>query len=263
MKTLLKIIITLIVLICIGVVWSIFLIQDAKGVPMEKNNYAKNVTKQILNNPLERLLVFKTVVTGMEGDVITTESYVLGLIDYATVDVIYDKGAVVTWRKWFGDYEKVDTINFRTERPDEEILNAREAVTFSRNDAVIDYIKTQNDFVWLTEDDGQKFCVYENLNPENVLFPMYLWVRCSEYVVRDGELEEASGSYIPAKIDYPNELSYYDITKFSHTIPGSGSDYGKDIQKIFPKNVQVNLSNHNIELLNSQLEELAKEELLR
>jgi hypothetical protein len=97
----------------------------------------------------------------------------------------------------------------------------------------------QEYFSWKTTTDSRNFCVIENLNPtEDGLFPLYVWVRCGEFVLQNGKLKGLSGKSVPAKINYQNHLSFYDINKMSHEVPRSGSLYSKDIKAIFPLNVQ-------------------------
>ena len=122
--------------------------------------------------------------------------------------------------------------------------------------AITYHLLTQKDFSWQTTPGSKNFCVIKNLDPEKELFPLYVWARCSEYIIRDGRLKELSGSSIPVKIDYPNELSYYDIDKFSHEIPRDGSDYSKDIKGIFSDNAQESISSiqQRIADINNELE---------
>ncbi len=100
--------------------------------------------------------------------------------------------------------------------------------------AIIEYLLTQNHFSWKTEDNSHNFCSIEKLDSENELFPFYLWVYCGEYIIRDGDLETLSGLSGPVKIDYPNELSFYDLNRFSYEAPGNGTNYSEDIKNIFP-----------------------------
>ena len=124
--------------------------------------------------------------------------------------------------------------------------------------AITDYLLTQKYFSWKTTTDSCNFCVIENLNPtEDGLFPLYVWVRCGEFILQNGELKELSGSSGPAKIDYPNELSYYDISKMSHEAPRDGSLYSKDIKTIFPLNVQRRIADFNGANLNKKIESVA------
>ncbi|MDD5569346.1 MAG: hypothetical protein PHG23_02960, partial [Candidatus Pacebacteria bacterium] len=125
--------------------------------------------------------------------------------------------------------------------------------------AVTDYLLSQEYFSWKTADNSRNFCVFANLNPESDLFPLYLWVRCGEFAVENGELKELSGTSLPIKIDYPNELSYYDISKFLYTAPRDGTFNGSDIEKIFPENVRQYMSSMDKEFLNEKIKDVAKE----
>ena len=105
--------------------------------------------------------------------------------------------------------------------------------------AITDYLLTQKYFSWETTAESSNFCVIENLNPtKDGLFPLYVWVRCGEFVMQNGKLQELSGLSVPAKINYPNHLSFYDINKMSHEVPRDDSLYLEDIKTIFPLNVQ-------------------------
>ncbi|MFA5368782.1 MAG: hypothetical protein WC303_02095 [Candidatus Paceibacterota bacterium] len=123
--------------------------------------------------------------------------------------------------------------------------------------AITDYLLTEQYFSWRNRNDSFNFCAIENLDTEKQLFPLYVWVYCGEYVVENGKLETVSGSSGPAKINYPNELSFYDIKKFSYEAPGSGSQYGDDIRKIFPENVQNRIFNFNANSIIERIENTA------
>jgi len=84
--------------------------------------------------------------------------------------------------------------------------------------AITNYLLTQKLFSWKTKDDSHNFCVVENLKPDNELFPLYVWAYCGEYIIQDGELKALSGSSGPKKINYPNELSFYNLSKFSYEV---------------------------------------------
>ncbi len=103
--------------------------------------------------------------------------------------------------------------------------------------AVINYLLTQKHFSWRTKDNSHNFCAIENLKPEKELFPLYVWACCGEYIIQDGELRTLSGSSGPVKIGYPNELSFYDLNRFSYEVPGDGSYYAQDIRRIFPEDI--------------------------
>jgi len=123
--------------------------------------------------------------------------------------------------------------------------------------AITNYLLTQKLFSWKTKDDSHNFCVIENLKPDNELFPLYVWACCGEYIIQDGELKELSGSSGPKKINYPNELSFYDLSKFSYEAPGDGSHYPEDIRKIFPEDVQQRIFNFDRENIIKRIENIA------
>jgi len=123
--------------------------------------------------------------------------------------------------------------------------------------AITDYLLTQKYFSWRITDNSYNFCAIENLNPENDLLPLYVWAYCGEYVVQDDKLETLSGRSGPVKINYPNELSFYDLNRFSYEVPGDGSHYSEDIKKIFPKNVQQRISNFDVENIIKRIETIA------
>ena len=137
---------------------------------------------------------------------------------------------------------------------------------FSNNqkeEAITNYLLTQKDFSWTTTIGSKNFCVIENLlDQENNLFPYYVWARCGEFIIRDGMLKELSGSSGPVKIDYPNELSFYDLSRFSHDSPGDGSQYTEDVKRIFPEQVQTRIFNFQqdgIDEVNRKIEMAAVE----
>jgi|GEM_PF-2007284 len=112
-----------------------------------------------------------------------------------------------------------------------------------RDKAIEDYLLIQKDFSWITNDNSQHACVFENLGDENDLFPLFLWVLCQEYKLEKGEVKVLSGFSGPVMIDYPNELSHFDVGKFSHQTPRDGSHYPEDIKRIFPESVQNKIFN--------------------
>lgn len=128
--------------------------------------------------------------------------------------------------------------------------------------AITDYLLTQKYFSWKTTADSRNVCVIENLNPtENGMFPLYVWVRCGEFVIQNEKLKELSGKSAPAKINYPNQLSFYDINKMSYEVPRDGSSYSEDIKTIFPLNVQEVIFNFNHININKKIEAIAFSDL--
>jgi len=128
------------------------------------------------------------------------------------------------------------------------------------DEAVTNFLLSKNEFSWKTEEGSTNFCVFQNLYPEKDIFPIYIWTRCGEFKIVEGKLEELSGMASPVKIDYPNELSYYDIEKFSYEKPGDGSLYDKDVKRIFPEEIWPRMS-FELAPLNVKILERAKQAL--
>lgn len=149
-------------------------------------------------------------------------------IRYATADE-----SIIFWSK--------GESAFITENNIETYTNCAERIWVFENQqldkAVRDFILSRKELSWKTQEGSSNFCIFQNLAPEKELFPLYLWVRCSEYKMENGQLKELSGTSVPVKIDYPNELSYYDLDKFLISIPRDGSLYDKDVKTIFPQEI--------------------------
>jgi hypothetical protein len=127
----------------------------------------------------------------------------------------------------------------------EEISFANEYI----EKAITDYLVTQEHFAWQTQENSSNFCSIENLSAESDLFPLHVWAYCQEYIFTDGQLKGLSGISVPVKIDYPNELSFYDINRFSYQAPGDGGSYSAQIKEMFPIAVQkriINFDSKNI-----------------
>lgn len=100
--------------------------------------------------------------------------------------------------------------------------------------AIREYLLSQNEFSWTTEAGSVRECAFADLNPEKELFPLELWVFCSEF--QNGE--ELSGVSLPVLLDYPNELSFFNLEKFSHQIPRDGAFFADDVREIFSEIAQ-------------------------
>ncbi len=87
----------------VAVILPMILLKDADNLSVKDIDCAKRDTKMILENPIERILILKTIVEKKEGDLLFTNSYTFGGIKYATVQLVCDERATVTWR-WFGEY---------------------------------------------------------------------------------------------------------------------------------------------------------------
>lgn len=129
------------------------------------------------------------------------------------------------------------------------------------DEAVTNFLLSEQQFSWKTGEGSTNFCVFQNLNPESELFPIYIWIRCGEFKIVSGELKELSGTSLPIKIDYPNELSYYDQAKFSFEAPRDGSLYDGDIKRIFPENIWHRLNFDSVPL-NQQILKVAQKSLI-
>ena len=101
--------------------------------------------------------------------------------------------------------------------------------------AVIRYLLTEERFSSETKENSFRFCAIENLFPGNEIFPIYIWAYCGEYIVEGSKLVSLSGLSGPVKINYPNELSFYTLDRFSYEIPRDGSEYSKDLKEILPE----------------------------
>lgn len=125
--------------------------------------------------------------------------------------------------------------------------------------ALTEYLLRQKQFSWKTREDSFGVCGVENLEPENQLFPLSVWVYCGEYIVRDGVFESVSGSSGPVKIDYPNELSYFNPTRLSHEAPRDGALYADDIKRLFSPTVQERIAGFDARGMISRIERTAFE----
>ncbi len=255
---------SVLVVFVLGIYLPKWILRDIPEVSKQDVSYAKNIARQILDNPIEKIFIVEMVITKSSDGVFMTESYLWGGIPYATVEVFYDKGANVTWRRFFNDYEKKQTVRF-SDTPIElkpESVKKNDG-TITREDFITSYLESESDFAWKTVVNGQNICVYENLGNEEDLFPLSLWVRCSEFVVQENKLVEESGMSGPALIDYPNILSFYDYRKMSHITPRDGNLYVNDIRNIFPVKVQEKIFQyHKTSTIHEKLIQFATQRLL-
>lgn len=125
--------------------------------------------------------------------------------------------------------------------------------------AMTDYLLMQPQFSWTTRDDSFRVCGVENLEPDNQLFPLSVWVYCGEYRMRNGALEALSGSSGPAMINYPNELSFFDPNRFTHQAPGGGAQYVADVRRIFSASAQERIGTFEAQALIKRTERFALE----
>lgn len=104
------------------------------------------------------------------------------------------------------------------------------------------YFVNQEKFSWETQENSWRHCTVKNLEEGNELFPFSVWVYCGEYIFENNKWRELSGSSGPVKIDYPNELSYYNDREFTHQAPRDGAYYSDDLKNIFSEEVQKSLA---------------------
>lgn len=96
-------IIGIIIAFMVAIALPVLLIKDASNLSAEDIACAKRDTNMILENPIERLFILKTVVDKKEGDTLFTSTYTIAGIKYATVELTCNEGSKVTWRRWFGE----------------------------------------------------------------------------------------------------------------------------------------------------------------
>jgi len=128
--------------------------------------------------------------------------------------------------------------------------------------SIINYLLSEKRFSWKTKENSFNFCSIENLGEEKDLFPVYIWAYCSEYILENNNIRNVSGSSGPLEINYPNELSYYNISRFSYRAPRDGSYYGEDVKEIFPKDVQEKIFNFDRNHIIQKTEDLAMKNII-
>jgi len=114
--------------------------------------------------------------------------------------------------------------------------------TDPRKEAIREYLLTQKEFSWKTTENSQNVCAIEIFSEENNLFPLFVWANCGEYIWVDNQTKLVSGFSGRIKINYPNELSFFDLSKFSHEAPRDGSFQDEDIERIFPAEINQKIS---------------------
>lgn len=128
--------------------------------------------------------------------------------------------------------------------------------------AIARYISTQERFILKTKEGSHRFCGIKNLDSERELFPLYIWAYCGEYVLENGSLKTLSGSSGPVKVDYPNELSFYDPSRFTYEAPGDGSRYAEDVRNMFPKELHERIFNFDSKDVSARTESGARSDMM-
>ena len=97
-----KIVLGIIVALLVAIVSPVLFIRDSDSVTAEERACAKRDTHTMLDNPIERLFIIKISVDKKEGNTLFTSAYTVAGVKYATVELVCNEGATVTWRRWFG-----------------------------------------------------------------------------------------------------------------------------------------------------------------
>lgn len=134
-------------------------------------------------------------------------------------------------------------IFFLVEKPKEEIVV--EYQSGFNNDqiekSIINYLLTEDSFKLETVKDSFNFCSVENLDSSKEVFPLDIWVYCGEFVLENDKLKTVSEISIPIKLDYPNELSFYNLNRFSYNLLEEVKDFNSE--NIIEKTKEIALNN--------------------
>lgn len=111
------------------------------------------------------------------------------------------------------------------------------------------YFINQEDFSKQSKADSWRHCTIKNLENDNELFPYSIWIYCGEYIYEDNSWQQLSEFSGPVKVDYPNELSYFNPSQFEYEAPAVGSYYSENIKEIFSLEAQQNLTEIDVKKL--------------
>ncbi len=104
------------------------------------------------------------------------------------------------------------------------------------------YLKSRDDFSWNTNPESFNFCSVANLDEENELFPFYVWAYCAEYIMENKNIREVNNKSLPLKINYPNEMSFYNSRLFTSESSIEGDRGSDDFNNIFPEDIREKIS---------------------
>lgn len=124
------------------------------------------------------------------------------------------------------------------------------------------YMKSRDDFSWYTNPESFNFCSTANLDKENELFPFYIWSYCAEYILEDNNIKELNSKSLPLKIDYPNEMSFYNTRLFSSESSVEGDLESDDFNIIFPEEIRQKISEFEDSSLIAKNKEEAQKNIL-
>jgi len=153
-----------------------------------------------------------------------------------------------------------------SKKPIDEIIDTDSSSSVSnyavqRDDAIQTYLLSQKQFSWKTQEKSLNLCVFEQLDPKKELFPLPLWIRCGEFILEKTGVKELSGVSLPILLSYPNELSFFDETRFTHKAPRDGALYAGDIKTIFSADVQKSIASFEQKSLSTMIQTLARKTL--
>jgi len=98
-----------ITIIIIGILIPIIFIRDINGLTKQKIDCAKINAYQVLENPIERMLILKTAVLKKEKDVFTVNAYTFFGLKYAIAEIKCDNWSKVIWRRWFNAANNINS----------------------------------------------------------------------------------------------------------------------------------------------------------
>ena len=77
------------------------ILHHSKDALQENMQCALVECNLLFDNPIEKLIIQKTIVTKVEKNTCYLSVYTLGCIKYATAEIVYNEKAIVTWRLLF------------------------------------------------------------------------------------------------------------------------------------------------------------------
>lgn len=102
------------------------------------------------------------------------------------------------------------------------------------------------------------FLTVENEPKQN--FTVYAWALEESYYYKNGEIKDKSGSSGPRKFTVELNEGEYVVTRCES--PGDGTDYPKDIERIFPKEIQSRIYSVQTDGTVDELEKEIKKQVL-
>lgn len=101
-KTCIYIPLTVFVFCLAGLLVTIFGVRDRIAIEEEERLCIMIQTHQLLHNPIERMIIVKTVVERKNRSTVWTGAYTLFGLRYAEVRTVCNGEAELLWRRWFG-----------------------------------------------------------------------------------------------------------------------------------------------------------------